>query len=395
VARHADCQQAGSANDEGLTMSAVLAGAAPRGDAEPDTTAFYRNVLLTLAGDGVPFLVGGAFAFAALTGIRRDTKDLDLFIRREDYPRVETLLTQAGFRIELTFPHWLAKAHFGAAFVDLIFNTGNGVMPVDDGWFEHAIDAEILGLPVKMAPPEESICSKAFIMERERYDGADVAHLLRACAGRLDWQRLRRLFGPHWRVLLSHLVLFGYVYPGERTRVPTALMEELLELLRQEMREPPSPLPLCAGTLLSREQYLPDIEEQGLIDARCTEMSKMTTQDVDHWTRAIPGRQGTGNVEQPLGEEAPGSAPCNTEGVAAARSPVMDNDRKPRQPDAEAPAGTPASAEQPASKPARTRGPRRAKADRVHDEGPLESLGRAVSAPVRQTADPTEDEKPR
>jgi hypothetical protein len=31
----------------------------------------------------------------------------------------------------------------------------------------------------------------------------------------------------------------------------------------------------------------------------------------------------------------------------------------------------------------------------VGDEGPLESLGRAVSAPVRQTANPSEDEKPR
>ena len=35
----------------------------------------------------VPFLVGGAFAHACFTGIRRATKDLDLFIRREDYDR--------------------------------------------------------------------------------------------------------------------------------------------------------------------------------------------------------------------------------------------------------------------------------------------------------------------
>ena len=53
-------------------------------------------------------------------------------------------------------------------------------------------------------------------MERERYDGADIAHLLRARADQLAWRRLLRRFGPHWRVLLGHLVLFGFVYPGER-----------------------------------------------------------------------------------------------------------------------------------------------------------------------------------
>ncbi len=383
-------------------MSAALVGTPRWEDAEPTTTAFYRNVLLTLAGDGVPFLVGGGYAFAVLTGIRRDTKDLDLFIRREDYPRVETLLAQAGYRTELTFPHWLAKAHAGDAFVDLIFNSGNGVLPVDDSWFEHADAVEILGLPVKMAPPEESLCSKAFVMERERYDGADVAHLLRACAGRLDWQRLRRLFGPHWRVLLSHLVLFGYIYPGERAAVPTALMQELLDLLRQEMQEPPAPLPLCVGTLLSREQYLPDIEEQGLIDARATGMSMMTMQDVARWTDAIPGRQGAPQSD-PGACATSGSADCTVKDSAADRSPAMPDTRKPRDPNAAQPTGQAQDAQRPAQAKAkrpspatpRRERPRNEEPDHIGEEGPLESLGRAVSAPIRQTADPSEDEKPR
>jgi hypothetical protein len=47
---------------------------------------------------------------------------------------------------------------------------------------------------------------------------------------------------------------------------------------------------LCAGTLLSREQYLDDIERQGYEDARNTAASSMTPQDVAVWTDAIPGR---------------------------------------------------------------------------------------------------------
>jgi hypothetical protein len=128
-------------------------------------------------------------------------------------------------------------------------------------------------------------------MERERYDGADVAHLLRARGDRLDWHRLLRRFGAHWRVLLSHLVLFGFVYPGERELVPTWLTDLLLERLQQETRQPPSRVRLCAGTLLSREQYLDDVEQQGYQDVRHTSASTMTPQDVAVWTEAIPGRQ--------------------------------------------------------------------------------------------------------
>jgi hypothetical protein len=41
------------------------------------------------------------------------------------------------------------------------------------------------------------IWSKAFIMERERFDGADVMHLIHENANRLDWNRLLERFGQH------------------------------------------------------------------------------------------------------------------------------------------------------------------------------------------------------
>ena len=64
-------------------------------------------------------------------------------------------------------------------------------------------------------PVEEMIWSKAFLMERERFDGADVPHLMRARQQRSNWPRLLPRFGEHWRVLLAHLVLFPYVYPHD------------------------------------------------------------------------------------------------------------------------------------------------------------------------------------
>src|SRR5690349_265917 len=98
-------------------------------EVHPETAGFYRRALQALVDAQVPFLVGGAFAHACFTGIRRSTKDLDLFIRREDYERVAGLMRAQGWRTELTYPHWLAKVHAGDDFIDLIFNSGNGLTP--------------------------------------------------------------------------------------------------------------------------------------------------------------------------------------------------------------------------------------------------------------------------
>lgn len=268
-----------------------------------ETLAFYRRVLQALSDANVPFLVGGAYAFNCYTAMSRRTKDLDIFIHRVDYERASASLEQCGYRTDMVYPHWLAKVYDGKAgdgeearneddFVDIIFSSGNGVAAVDDLWFEHSAEDDVLGIRAKLCPIEEMIWSKAFVMERERFDGADIMHLVLACADRIDWQRLLLRFGPHWRVLLSHLVLFGFAYPGHRDLVPVWVMEELLERLRGEIAMPAATDDLCAGTLLSREQYLMDIEHWGYRDARLAPAGNMSREDTARWTDAIKCRSG-------------------------------------------------------------------------------------------------------
>ncbi len=60
--------------------------------------------LRALAASRVPFLVAGAYAFFEYTGIFRDTKDLDLFLRERDLEDAFRVLEQAGFRTELDRP---------------------------------------------------------------------------------------------------------------------------------------------------------------------------------------------------------------------------------------------------------------------------------------------------
>ena len=254
---------------------------------EAPVLAFYLKVLQALQDCDAPFLVGGAHALRHYAGIQRNTKDFDIFVRREDYDTVMAALDASGCNTELTFPHWLGKATSEHALVDVIFSSGNGVSLVDDDWFRYAMPGLVFDVPARICPPEEMIWSKAFVAERERYDGADIMHLLLACAEALDWDRLLRRFGPHWRVLLSHLCLFGFVYPSERARIPGWVMTALMEMLEQEIQAGPAANRLCQGTLISREQYLPDIEQWSFEDPRLTMTHAMTETEVADWTRAI------------------------------------------------------------------------------------------------------------
>jgi hypothetical protein len=256
---------------------------------EPQTTRFYLEALTVLRRADVPHLVGGAYALTHYTGIARHSKDLDIFVRPADAPRALDVLNRAGFRSEMTFPHWLGKALHGDDFVDIIFSSGNGLCTVDDRWFAHAVPGLVLGEPAPLCPVEEILWQKAFIMERERFDGADVLHLLRSRGPKLDWDRLLERFGPHWPVLLSHLVLFQFVYPSEKEAIPQRVWTELLPRLREETNAASTREKVCRGTLLSRVQYLNDIESSGYEDARLPPQGPMTSEQIIHWTAAANG----------------------------------------------------------------------------------------------------------
>jgi hypothetical protein len=248
----------------------------------------HQDALGLLNSLGRPFLVGGGYALRHYTGGVRGTKDLDVFVRRGDALALLEGLAHAGLETELTFPHWLGKVHMaGNDHIDVIYGSGNGLSEVDDEWFAHSVPASVLGVPVNLCPREEMIWSKAFVMERERYDGADISHLIRSCQGRLDWRRLLARFGPHWRVLLSHLTLFGFIYPGERACIPPEVMVGLCRLLEWESRQPSARDRLCQGTLLSREQYLTDVSRWGYADGRLEPHGQMTPDEVAQWTAAI------------------------------------------------------------------------------------------------------------
>lgn len=214
---------------------------------------------------GVPYAVAGAFALAQHTGISRDTKDLDVFLPAEHVAEALRSLQEEGFQTEILDPVWLAKAHRGEFFVDLITGMSNGVIVVDQSWIDRATPCNAFGVPVKVLAAEELIASKLFVTRRERFDGADIVHVIHGTRGKLDWQRLMDLAGEHWEVLLWHLVLYRYVYPAHSDYVPSGLWDDLLGRLRDALQHPDKKAPF-RGSLIDPNMFAIDVHEWGMED---------------------------------------------------------------------------------------------------------------------------------
>ena len=184
------------------------------------TRAAFQRALRAMNKARVPYSIGGALALHWYSGFWRVAKDLDLFVLPEHLDWAMGVLASSGFSTRIRHPQWLAEAILEPNKVDLVFGMGNWLQYVDRAFIEEARPGIVLGEKSWIAPPEEMIYSKAFVASRERYDAADIYHLLVAVKGQLDWSRLLMRFEEHWEVLLSHLVLFRYVYPPIETSSP-------------------------------------------------------------------------------------------------------------------------------------------------------------------------------
>jgi hypothetical protein len=259
---------------------------------------FCEDILRLLTAHRIEFLVGGYDAFRHHTGIDRVTKDFDLVVRPSDVNSVLELCREAGYGAELMFSHWLAKIEQEEYFIDLIFNSGNGLCPVDDEWFSRAARSVILEQPVKIIPLEELLWQKAFIMERERFDGPDIAHLLLKSGAQMDWDHLITRFGPHWRVLFSHLLLFGFIYPSKKNLIPRNVIDEFQRRLNSEIDLDLSGEDVCNGTFLSRSQYASDVELDGFKDGRLDGCCAMTQDEISEWTAAGAMEEQSRNMQR-------------------------------------------------------------------------------------------------
>ena len=232
---------------------------------DPIQETLYREVLLLLNQRQIPYAVSGAFALQQHTGIWRVTKDLDLFLTASDVSLALTALRSNGFRCEICDEVWLAKAHREDFFVDLITGMSNAAVLVADSWIARARPAVVVGVPTRVLAPEELIASKLFVTRRERFDGADITHVIFGSRGELEWERIFELIGEHWQMVYWALVLYAYVYPAHTAYVPDRIWKDLTQRFLKEVMHPKTGARF-RGSLVDDKMYAIDTNEWGLDD---------------------------------------------------------------------------------------------------------------------------------
>lgn len=236
----------------------------------------FREALRLLEENEIRFAVSGAFAFQQHTGICRETKDLDIFLSPEQASAALACLARHGYKCEVRDPVWLAKAYRGNYFIDLITGMSNAAITVDDSWIEHSLPATVLGVATRLLAPEEQLASKLFVVRRERFDGSDIAHIIYATRGKLDWERILRHAGEHWEVLLWALLLFRYVYPSHSDYVPGSLWRDLIGRLTAALAHPDAKEEF-RGSLIDDNIFAIDVKEWGLEDVQARYRAALKT----------------------------------------------------------------------------------------------------------------------
>ena len=225
----------------------------------------FRDVLNALESCRIPYAISGAFSLRQHTGICRYTKDLDLFLTANHSSLALDCLRGIGLECEVTDPVWLSKAWRDGYFVDLITGMSNGMITVEDSWIERARPAVVHSVKTRVLAPEELVASKIFVAKRERFDGADIAHVIYGTYGDFDWKREMELVGEHWEMLLWSLLLFRYVYPAQSHYVPSEIWCELWTRFRDEVKNP-NPQARFRGSLIDENMFAIDVEEWELPD---------------------------------------------------------------------------------------------------------------------------------
>ena len=236
--------------------------------------AAYGRAIETLNAANVPFLVGGGFAVEVFVDApRARIKDLDLFIRPIDVGTALQALARNGFVTRLHEPQWIAKAFDGEDFIDLIYATRNGLLNVDDQSFENAPRREVLGHTVLVQPVEEVIATKVFVTARDRFDVSDISHLFLLWGTRIDWRRLIERMSMQIEMLHVHLMLFQYIYPGQKNVIPAWVYDEVEQRARSA-RSRTLPEKASRGLALDPIAFAIDIERWGFFDASRAEQAR-------------------------------------------------------------------------------------------------------------------------
>ena len=230
---------------------------------DPDEARVFSDWLALLNKQDINYAVGGAFAIYAYTGLLRNTKDIDIYIKPSDLKQILTLFESAGYHTEITDNGWLAKVFYeDRFFMDMLFAIPRQRFLIEKDWFDDLRSAGLCDVEINVLAIEQLFVSKVFLAKSYRFDGADIVHLILSAKGNMRWQRILDYLGDEWELLLWYLLLFNFIYPGRANYLPQQLMVELFERVQEQWKQPPQKNKF-RGTLLDPAAFEADWQHWG------------------------------------------------------------------------------------------------------------------------------------
>lgn len=228
-----------------------------RGD-DTGERVLFRNVIRRARDTGIPFAVGGFHALAAYTGLKRKSKDLDLYVLPPDRERMIGATAAAGlddyYRIAPYDRRWIYRSHCNGVIIDVIWAVANHRAEVDRVWLEAGPEVRIAGFRLRALPPEEVLWTRLYVLQRDRCDWPDILNLLAAAGPGMDWKRLAERLGEDLPLLAAVLGVFAWLDPSRAALLP-ARVWRLVQ--RASPPEPSGAPPAVRAVLLdSRRWYL-------------------------------------------------------------------------------------------------------------------------------------------
>jgi len=184
----------------------------------------FEAALRAVRATGAPCALGGGLAIAFYTALWRATKDIDLYVLREDRGRVVAALEAAGLAdYYATEPYdraWIWRGTREGTIVDVIWAMANGAGDVSREWLACGVATSLRDEPVTLLAPAELLWSKLHVVQRDRCDWPDLVSLLFANGPAVDWGRLLRRVAGEEALLASLMMLFAWVAPGRARALP-------------------------------------------------------------------------------------------------------------------------------------------------------------------------------
>lgn len=174
----------------------------------------------------VRYVVGGGIAVWAY-GRQRETKDIDVFVKKPDADKILATLRSIGFRTEHSDERWLYKGFRGDAMVDVIFENTIG-KATDDLMIDNSRFVDISGHSFKIMSPEDLIYIKIISVIEDSPHWEDAFSIITNNYEIIDWEYLLERCINEARILLSFLLYTSWAIDKEI--VPEWILRKLAKI---------------------------------------------------------------------------------------------------------------------------------------------------------------------